>query len=304
MHYLAFFLLPVVLAQNTCGSAAINGLVGYAAGTTGGGTGTGTTVTSCSALAAAAAKSGVIKISGVLDGCGITDLQSDTSVLGLTNGGFRVKSKNNVIIRNLYFHNPPEGKDLVELQYSTKVWIDHNDFSSEGITGDKDYYDGLLDITHASDYVTVSWNVFRDHWKGSLIGHSDSNADEDTGHLRVTYHHNHFSNVNSRLPSIRFGTGHFYSSCHENNPSSGINSRMGAQVLVEQNYFLNTKLAIVTDLDSDTAGYAVDRNNVFVNSTEEITQVGSLTPPYSYTLDPASCVCALVKSQAGTGIVS
>lgn len=61
---------------------------------------------------------------------------------------------------------------------------------------------------------------------------------------------------------------------------------MGAQVLVEQNYFLNTKLAIVTDLDSDTAGYAVDRNNVFVNSTEQITQVGSLTPPYSYTYVP------------------
>lgn len=83
MHYLALFLLPVALAQNTCGSAAINGLVGYATGTTGGGTGTGTTVTSCSALAAAAAKSGVIRISGILDGCGITDLQSDTTVIGV-----------------------------------------------------------------------------------------------------------------------------------------------------------------------------------------------------------------------------
>lgn len=58
---------------------------------------------------------------------------------------------------------------------------------------------------------------------------------------------------------------------------------MGAQVLVEQNYFLNTKLAIVTNLDSDTAGYAVDKNNVFVNSSTQITQVGSFTPPYSYT---------------------
>lgn len=57
---------------------------------------------------------------------------------------------------------------------------------------------------------------------------------------------------------------------------------MGAQVLVENCYFLNTKLAIVTHLDSDVDGYAVDRNNIFVNSTEDITQVGSLTPPYSY----------------------
>lgn len=35
--------------------------------------------------------------------------------------------------------------------------------STIGITGDKDTYDGLLDITHASDDVTVSWTVFHDH---------------------------------------------------------------------------------------------------------------------------------------------
>lgn len=88
MQSLVLFLLPVaqVLAQNTCGTAAINGLVGYAAGTTGGGSGSGTTVTSCAALAAAAANSGVIKISGILNGCGITDLKSDTTVLGVGSG--------------------------------------------------------------------------------------------------------------------------------------------------------------------------------------------------------------------------
>lgn len=69
---------------------------------------------------------------------------------GLTNGGFRIKKQTNVILRNLYFHDPPESKDLVELQYSTYVWVDHCDFSTDGITGDKDYYDGLLDITHVS----------------------------------------------------------------------------------------------------------------------------------------------------------
>lgn len=53
-----------------------------------------------------------------------------------------------MILRNLYLHNAPSKKDLVELQYSTNVWIDHNDFSSNGITGSKDAYDGLLDITH------------------------------------------------------------------------------------------------------------------------------------------------------------
>jgi len=82
---------------------------------------------------------------------------------GLTSGGFRLKSISNVIIRNLKFHNPPESKDLVSLDSATKVWVDHCDFSTDGLTGDKDFYDGLLDVTHASDYVTISWTKFHDH---------------------------------------------------------------------------------------------------------------------------------------------
>ncbi|KAJ2974664.1 hypothetical protein NUW58_g8583 [Xylaria curta] len=207
-------------------------------------------------------------------------------------------------------------------------------FSTVGITGDKDTYDGLLDVTHGSDLVTISWNKFHDHvsssllappiyppfarfpteqdmaltdsslqWKGSLVGHSDSNSGEDKGKLHVTYHHNHFTNINSRLPSFRFGTGHVFSSCFENNPTSGINSRMGAQLLVEQNYFSSTPLAIVTDLDSDEDGFAVNKDNIFVDSTTRITQTGSFTPPYSYTVNPASCICNMVKSFAGLGVI-
>ncbi|KAK9783653.1 hypothetical protein SCAR479_00212 [Seiridium cardinale] len=197
----------------------------------------GTTVTSSSALETAIDATGVIKISGVLDECGILDVLSDTTIIsvgsnfGLTNGGFRVKKATNIILQNLNPHIVPEN-----------LW-----------------------------------------WKGSWVGHSDSNAAEDTGYLHVTYHHNYFTNVNSRLPSTRFGTGHVYSSCYEGNPTSGIHSRMGAQVLAEKNYILNTKLALVTNLDSDEDGYMIDRNNIFNNSTESITLVGSLTPPYSYT---------------------
>lgn len=86
----------------------------------------------------------------------------------MTDGGFRVRRTGNVIIRNLKFHNPPTKKDIISLDNATKVWIDHCDFSSEGITGDKDYYDGLLDITHASDFVTVSWCKFSNHVRISL----------------------------------------------------------------------------------------------------------------------------------------
>ncbi|KAH8664673.1 pectin lyase fold/virulence factor [Xylariales sp. PMI_506] len=303
------FTSPVSTSTEACTSPDFD-LVGYAVGTTGGGTGTGTTVTTCAELEDAIAGEGVITIDGILDECGVIDIGSDTTIIGvgsnsgLTNGGFRIKEQNNVILRNLKLHVAPESDDLIQLQYSTNVWIDHCDLSTLGIVGDKDTYDGLLDITHACDWITVSWTVFHDHWKGSLIGHSDNNAAEDTGHLHVTYHHNWWYDVNSRLPSIRFGSGHMYSSCFENNPASGIHSRMGAQVLAEENYFLNTTLALVTNLDSDEDGYILDRNNIFVNSTESITQVGDLVPPYSYELDQASCVCNLVKSYAGTGVIA
>lgn len=79
---------------------------------------------------------------------------------------------------------------------------------------------------------------------------------------------------------------------------------MGAQVLVESNEFNTVKLAIVTDLDSDEEGFAVSRNNIFTSSDTRITQTGSLTPPYSYTIDAANTVKAIIASSAGTGVVS
>ena len=42
----------------------------------------------------------------------------------------------------------------------------------------------ILDLFYCS-FVTVSWNIFTEHYKGSLVGHSDNNAAEDTGHLRL-----------------------------------------------------------------------------------------------------------------------
>ncbi|KAH7398174.1 pectin lyase fold/virulence factor [Pyrenochaeta sp. MPI-SDFR-AT-0127] len=291
-------------------AAKVDELVGFAAGTTGGGSGAGTTVASCSELAAAVKVGGVIKIKGTLTGCGIVKVAvSNTSLLGvgsnagLTDGGFQVRKVSNIIIRNLKFYRAPKGKDLVDIDESTKVWVDHNDFSSIGITGDKDTYDGLLDAKHGADSITFSWNKFHDHWKGSLVGHSDNNAGEDTGKLRVTYHHNSFINVNSRLPSIRFGTGHIYSSCYSGG-ISGVNSRMGAQVLVEQNSFSNNPLAIVTDLDSDLEGSANESGNIYTNASTRITKKSSYKPSYSYTTDPAASVCAIVAKSAGVGVVT
>src|SRR6202008_419764 len=102
----------------------------------------------------------------------------------------------------------------------------------------------LVDISPASDYVTVPWNTFKNHYKGSLVGHSDSNASEDTGHLRVTYHHNMFSNCGQRNPRVRFANplhvfNNYYVQTQSFDYSYGVATTMGAGVLVEGNYFEN-----------------------------------------------------------------
>lgn len=71
-----------VFARQSC-NAPVDELVGFGAGTTGGGDGEGTTVSSCSDLESAVEAGGVIKIDGTLDGCDIIDIGSDTTLIGV-----------------------------------------------------------------------------------------------------------------------------------------------------------------------------------------------------------------------------
>ncbi|CAE6473656.1 unnamed protein product [Rhizoctonia solani] len=295
-------------------AAPVDGIAGFATqngGTTGGTGGSTTTVTTLAALRAAVLGDSpkIVKISGIITGDGeVVDIGSKTTVLGvgsnsgLTGGGLRVKKASNVIIRNLRLSKSPAPTDLIQIQASTNVWVDHNTFSSD-LDHDKDYYDGAFDVSHGSDFVTASWNVFTNHYKTSLVGHSDKNSAEDTGHLRVTYHHNYFLNVNSRLPSLRFGTGHIYNNYYKNVATSGVDSRLGAQVLVESNVFDTVTSPIATKLHG---GYAVQRDNILINTVMNTDLVaGTLTtPPYSYSIDAADTVAATVVKSAGAGVIT
>ncbi|MFJ3898468.1 MULTISPECIES: polysaccharide lyase family 1 protein [unclassified Streptomyces] len=297
-----------VLVLPHSASAADASPVGFGAGTTGGGSASAVTVSTLAAFKSAVtgSSSKVVKVNGLISLSGQVDVGSNTTVLGVgsasgfTGGGLRLKNVTNVVVRNLVISKSVAPADGITVQASTKVWIDHNAFSSDLDHG-KDYYDGLVDISHASDYVTVSWNTFKNHYKGSLVGHSDNNASEDTGHLRVTYHHNWFDQVNSRIPSLRFGTGHFYDN-YVVGAETAVHSRMGAQMFVQNNVFRDTEVAVTTNRDSDVDGYANLSGNDLGGAATEISQVGTFTsPPYSYTAEPASTVVASVTAGAGTG---
>lgn len=297
-----------VLAVPQSAGAAESSPVGFGAGTTGGGSATAVTVSTLAAFRTAVTgnTAKVVRVNGLISLSGQVDIGSNTTVLGVgsssgfTGGGLRLKKVGNVVIRNLNISKPLAPADGIEVQASTRVWIDHNSFSADR-SHDKDHYDGLLDINHGSDNVTVSWNTFKEHFKGSLVGHSDNNASEDTGRLRVTYHHNSFRNVYSRIPSLRFGTGHFYNN-YVDGAETACHSRMGAQMLVENNVFRNTGVAVTTNRSSDVDGYANLRGNDLGGAATEISRTGSFTsPPYGYTAEPASTVVASVTSGAGTG---
>ncbi|CAE6426840.1 unnamed protein product [Rhizoctonia solani] len=200
-------------------------------------------------------------------------------------GGFSINKASNVIIRNLIIRKVVNNDGITVLQ-SNNVWIDHNEFYSDTEHG-FDYYDGQVDITLGSDYVTLSWNKFHDHYKSSLIG-----------------------------STLRFGTVHLYNNLVENVVSQGIHTRSYGQALVQANVFQNVTEPISTygfvipddspidpNGDYEPDGFANESNNLYINSGKNnITQIGNFTSvPYSFKADSPYLVKAMVEKYSGVG---
>ncbi|MFK3980382.1 cellulose binding domain-containing protein [Micromonospora sp. NPDC050397] len=280
------------------------GLVGWATqngGTSGGGNASPVTVTDSGALTSAlgSTSAAVIRVSGTISCSGMLRVRSNKTILGTgsnatINGcGFNINGDRNVIIRNLNFRGWDD--DAINVQESaTNIWIDHNSFT--------DGYDGAVDVKRGSDFVTISWNRVYGHDKSMLLGHSDDNASQDTGHLRVSYHHNWFDGSGQRHPRVRFGNPvHVYNNYYNNISGYGVASTEGAGVLVEGNYFENTDDPYHLGEGDSGPGTLVARNNHFVNSGTGQTGGSVASIPYNYQLDTASNVKSIVTAGAGTG---
>lgn len=206
----------------TIGYASTNG------GTTGGKGGSTTTVSTLAQFTKAAESSGKLNIvvKGSISGSTKVLVASDKTIVGqkgsrITGAGLYIKGVSNVIVRNLAISKVKEAYgDAIGIESSTNVWIDHVDVSSDVSSG-KDYYDGLIDITKGSDWITISNSYIHDHYKTSLLGHVNINT-SDKGKLHVTYANNYWNNVNSRNPSVRFGTVHIYNNYYNKVGSTGI----------------------------------------------------------------------------------
>ncbi|MGA5704398.1 pectate lyase family protein [Peterkaempfera bronchialis] len=225
---------------------------------------------------------------------------SNTTLVGIDGkarilgGGLLVKNVDNVIIRNLTFEDAADcfpawdptddatgnwnsEYDSLALATATHVWVDHNTFtdgrnpdSAQPLHLGRPYqvHDGQLDITNGSDYVTASWNVFKDHDKTNLVGSSNSST-VDPGHLRVTFHHNKWDSTIQRAPRVRFGQVDVYNNHYVvDNPgeyeySWGVGKE--SQIVAEHNYFTLTRGAKAAQAIHNWGGTAITASGNLVN---------------------------------------
>jgi pectate lyase len=207
-------------------------------------------------------------------------------------------SRTNIIVRNLTLEDtydcfpqwaPTDGAlgswnsqyDGISLRDANNVWIDHNTFRDKATADETlpqhfgvlfQVHDGLLDITNASDLVTVSWNRFLNHDKVSLIGSSDSAA-ADRGKLRITFHHNLYDGARQRAPRVRFGQVHVYNNYYkvERLPTYIYSWGVGVEsaIYAENNFFKTDATVTPDQLIDRFSGTAIFASGTHVNGTPD-----------------------------------
>jgi pectate lyase len=309
-------------------------MVGFATldgGTTGGGNAATTTVSNATDFETALNNSSpmVILISGTIS-FGTLDTKPNKTIIGLgsnakISGNLKLTHTSNIIVRNITFDTAPD--DLVTVQNSQHIWIDHCTFIDAG--------DGELDITHASEWVTVSWCKFyytsnSGHNFVNLIGHDDDNAAEDTGHLHITWHHNWWSELCiERMPRARFGKIHHFSN-YFNASIAGVvtnhycaRAAIGSELFIENNFYENVRTpweVYITPAGGPDGKILATNNNIgFLDTSYGVAWASTttnadhtidlmvpgtntvFTPPYSYPLEPIADVPTIIIDNAGPG---
>ncbi|MEU7512595.1 pectate lyase [Streptomyces sp. NPDC042898] len=253
---------------------------------------------------------------------GVIELKqiSNVTIVGVGSGavfdqlGIHIRAASNIVVQNVTVRNVKKsgsptsnGGDAIGMESDVRnVWVDHVTLEASG--GESEGFDGLFDMKDNTQYVTLSYSILRNSGRGGLVGSSES----DLSNGFITYHHNLYENLDSRAPLLRGGTAHIYNNHYVSLNESGINSRAGARAKVDNNYFEDSKDVLGT-FYTDAAGYWQVSGNIFDNVTwsspgTDNNPAGpnpqsntTVTIPYAYTLDAASCVPSVVSRTAGAG---
>ncbi|MEE1763268.1 pectinesterase family protein [Streptomyces sp. SP18BB07] len=258
---------------------------------------------------ATAAEPYVIVVAGTIDMNPVgkeIKVASDKTIVGsgtsghIVGGGFFLGSGvHNVIIRNLTIRDSYQGTwndkdhdfDAIQMDGAHHVWIDHNDL--------RHMADGLIDSRKDTTYVTVSWNRLSQNNKTFGIGWT-TNTTAD-----LTIHHNWFRETEQRNPSTdNVAHAHLYNNFLEDVSGTDITSSYGnyargnTKMVLENSYFQGMRNPVT----KDATAALVQRGNVFSGTSGRNESGGTAFDPktyYSYTLDKAADVPALLKSGAG-----
>jgi len=241
-------------------------------------------------------------------------LGDDAQIIGF---GLNLYRSHNIIIRNIEFRDAPDDCINITDPLSHHIWVDHCTFSDDPVSDPSgNDHDGLLDIKHGASFITVSWCHFYNHRKSNLIGHSESNGDEDIGRLKVSYHHNWWENTGSRHPRIRFGEVHVFNNFYDNSESNmlyGVGVTCYAQVFVEENYFKNVLTPVLISqvnddeevLSGNPEGYIMAVNNHMVDSGTIVENLENyaFNPSnyYTYQPDDPAALPTLLMTLSGSG---
>jgi len=167
----------------------------------------------------------------------------------LNKWGFEMKRCTSCEVRNLWLGQyPDDGISMTGSSdsKSTRMWV-HNNTIEKGynayagngtVDADKADGDGSADIKW-SEYVTISYNEFKDGHKTSLVGGGPSQFQD-----WITYHHNWFNNTESRNPRARNAHIHSYNNYFYNNKQYGIGASYNSKVFSENNYYEKVNLPL------------------------------------------------------------
>lgn len=223
----------------------------------------------------------------------------DSSETYRNSGIFRFNDCENIIIRDIAFIGPGSvdvgASDLLTLVGSSHVWVDHCLF--------QDGMDGNFDIVTRSDFVTVSWCVFRytdkcfSHPLSCLVAASNSES-QGKDNFNVTFAYNHFAEgIGGRCPMARFGNIHEYCNHFSCGATGGkIGVRHCSAFLLENNYFSTSKRWIWLAEDARALRLC---GNYMEGGEFEGKEFGEIDIPYKYDPAPAEYAKTAVPSLAG-----
>jgi pectate lyase len=272
----------------------------------------------------------------------LVGLGKDARIVG---ANLRIRDADNVIVRNLTFSdaydcfpqwdptdtaagNWNSAYDNLSVWTSTHVWVANSTFDDGEHPHESlpvvfgrpfEVHDGLLDITHSSNHVTVSYNRFLDHDKTMLIG-SSNNRPADVGTLKVTLHHNLWEGIGQRAPRVRYGQVHVYNNLYvQTQASAGLyqyawGPGTESSLYVENNAFKLPKDVDASSILTNWGATRFSETGTWVNGRPAsvldaylaaggtpFTSDAGWTPTYVDHVDPTNRVASIVRKEAGAG---